>query len=1541
MVWKRFLAQHWRSDRRTATTTVRFVAVLFGVLITTSIFAPAVYAGAPTPQIDQPTESTCYNPTVETRDSLTRSSITSGVLESDSIVGVPFPIASAKSPSTSTTIRANTSRKFIVNTKVPSIGLQRVVWFIDGEQFTTSGGSCDGSVTDEIQHSFSEPGMHVVHAAAVDKRGNYDIVRWLVYANADSSTQASASEGRSSTENFEIETNDVNGEADTRSADTGRANPADIRPTDFVLADANRGASITTSTVSGTTLSLAVDSGTYVEGETVTASAHVENTGSSTHTFFVGFDVRGPNGNFYNNNGNTGTAVTLTPGEDQWVSLSWRVETGVPTGSYDAITAIWEESDPDNLHNRLDSTTDQNAFSVQAPGSIEGYVTDDDGDPLHGAKVYLDSVTDTRTDSNGYYSFSDVAAGSHEVYVTAGGCYNTPTKTVDVDGGQTTREDFRLNSQSYSVQLDSEPISVGTDGEGTYDCGTDVQISAPSTSGDYEFVAWETPDGTVWSEQATFTLDFITQDFDLTAQYKKAGKPDLSITDIRWEPSSPSEGDAVTFYVDIANRGEARATSFGLTLSLENDVFRATNIDLAAGDSTTIRLQTWDAVSGSYDVSSEVDFNGDVDEQDESNNGYSTTLSVGSSISTGTVRGQVTDANGNPIEGAKVYLDDTTDTRTDSSGYFEFTDVEEGQHKLEVRITGYENARKDISVTAGEVTTRNFELQGESYTVQLASAPVNVDATGAGTYQYGEEVRIEAPEEVDGHEFVAWETRDGAVVSERATFTIDHINRDYDLVAQYKTPGQPDLTINDIEWEPASPSEGDEVTFYVEIRNLGDARATSFDLEVHLENNIFRATDIDLASGRSRTIQLSAWEAVEGSYDISAEVDYQDSLDEEDETNNLRTETVRVESTATPTPTPTSTRTNTPAVTPTTVAKATGEIIEVRGVPQNYRENKWYEIQVIVRNSGETERTFSVEVPTPTGSEVDGSSARHVTVDAGATRKVDYRVRFYGTDSPRTLTVRLYSESGDFVDEQAFRSQPIERGTLAIEVMTQQGSPLSGATVSLRNTVEKSRETNSDGVATFEELPVGTYLVTIETADFRTKTRRLSLSPGQNSEEVVVTLGAEFGGRIVTESGDPVENAKVTIDGVSTRTNSEGEFGFDKRFAPASYLVRIEVGGEAYTRTVELHERTSQARELQIADPGGVAILDIRLSDIEAILAGEELSPRQRARISRISDSMPVFFRGVFFGEYGTKYPDIIDGVESHQYFAGWLGASTTKIIELLADMRDCNVKTNNGNLDSIDCAGFYMNVAGYGAQAIGGVASLTGGGALVGGPLVAGGSAAETLEEITDIATITTRWIKYVDRSSGARKYAERTVEVLRKYYDEASEAVKKYYDEASVVVEVLSDKFPTDKIREIFNAVRDPMVADAVMDVIDFYSTTGSFYSNYSRLYPDVRGVEADVVLPDDPTLLDELATKPDHIRQTEEIGRVLQEADQVYENGGGLYMWVKEEDGVYKIVRAAALPRTESTKRRLAIRTAYEVESWSEVEEAIDEYEFHYVG
>lgn len=370
------------------------------------------------------------------------------------------------------------------------------------------------------------------------------------------------------------------------------------------------------------------DSGTYTAGDTYTADAKVENTGDTRHTFFVGFDVRGPEDNYYNNGGTTGKTVTLDPGEATWTTVSWTVQDDIPTGSYDTVVAVWKESDPDNLQTRLDDVVEQNVFSVSEPGAVEGYVTDEDGDPIEGARVYLDSSRHTRTDENGYYSFSDVGAGDHEVYVTAGACYETPTETVSVTGGQTTRTDFPLEAESYTVGLQTDPVDASVDGEGTYDCGDDVTISTPETKGNYEFVAWETPGGDLVSEQATFTLEYLTTDTELVARYRQTGEPDLTITDVRIEPSDPTEGDSVTFYVEVRNRGEVRATNVETELVVDNDVLRSDGVDLEPGESTTLQLPSWSATAGSFDVSAEIDYGDEIAEEDESNNDYSTTVSV-------------------------------------------------------------------------------------------------------------------------------------------------------------------------------------------------------------------------------------------------------------------------------------------------------------------------------------------------------------------------------------------------------------------------------------------------------------------------------------------------------------------------------------------------------------------------------------------------------------------------------------------------------------------------------------------------------------------------------------------------------------------------------------------------------------------------------------------------------------------------------------------------------------------------------------------------
>lgn len=104
--------------------------------------------------------------------------------------------------------------------------------------------------------------------------------------------------------------------------------------------------------------------GTYRTGEVARANVTVENTGDTAHTFFVGYGVVGPNGTVYDNEGTTGTAVTIPPGETETVPVSWVVERDAPLGTYDVGTAVWQESNPDELETRLDEAVRESAFKV-------------------------------------------------------------------------------------------------------------------------------------------------------------------------------------------------------------------------------------------------------------------------------------------------------------------------------------------------------------------------------------------------------------------------------------------------------------------------------------------------------------------------------------------------------------------------------------------------------------------------------------------------------------------------------------------------------------------------------------------------------------------------------------------------------------------------------------------------------------------------------------------------------------------------------------------------------------------------------------------------------------------------------------------------------------------------------------------------------------------------------------------------------------------------------------------------------------------------
>lgn len=108
---------------------------------------------------------------------------------------------------------------------------------------------------------------------------------------------------------------------------------------------------------------LDVNEGSYRQGDTVTADVTVYNPRSSEQEFFVGFTVYDENGNSYDNDGSTGHMISVGANSEKTTTVEWNVEANAPSGSYDALVALWEEASRENLQTRLD--TAEGSFTVE------------------------------------------------------------------------------------------------------------------------------------------------------------------------------------------------------------------------------------------------------------------------------------------------------------------------------------------------------------------------------------------------------------------------------------------------------------------------------------------------------------------------------------------------------------------------------------------------------------------------------------------------------------------------------------------------------------------------------------------------------------------------------------------------------------------------------------------------------------------------------------------------------------------------------------------------------------------------------------------------------------------------------------------------------------------------------------------------------------------------------------------------------------------------------------------------------------------------
>ncbi|MGG4107079.1 discoidin domain-containing protein [Paenibacillus lautus] len=104
----------------------------------------------------------------------------------------------------------------------------------------------------------------------------------------------------------------------------------------------------------------------------------------------------------------------------------------------------------------------------------------------------------------------------------------------------------------------------------------------------------------------------------------------------------------------------------------------------------------------------------------------------------------------------------------------------------------------------------------------------------------------------------------------------------------YGTPAQnPDLTITDMSWTPVSPNENDNITLSATVKNIGELEAGATTVNFYLNDTKAGSSPVGpLAAGASSTVTLHAGIKTAGSYSVSAKVDEDNEIMEQNNENN-------------------------------------------------------------------------------------------------------------------------------------------------------------------------------------------------------------------------------------------------------------------------------------------------------------------------------------------------------------------------------------------------------------------------------------------------------------------------------------------------------------------------------------------------------------------------------------------------------------------------------------------------------------------------------
>ena len=131
------------------------------------------------------------------------------------------------------------------------------------------------------------------------------------------------------------------------------------------------------------------------------------------------------------------------------------------------------------------------------------------------------------------------------------------------------------------------------------------------------------------------------------------------------------------------------------------------------------------------------------------------------------------------------------------------------------------------------------------------------------------------------------------------TIKVEYYEYDQTAVAKlsWEKVGEnkPDLIIQDISWNPENPKEGENITYSVKVKNIGKASAGGSTVKYYIDGSYIASDSVPALSAGSISTQTFTWTANKcGNIQVKAVADATNAVDESNEGNNERIETVRV-----------------------------------------------------------------------------------------------------------------------------------------------------------------------------------------------------------------------------------------------------------------------------------------------------------------------------------------------------------------------------------------------------------------------------------------------------------------------------------------------------------------------------------------------------------------------------------------------------------------------------------------------------------------------